>query len=643
MKKSILISISLLFLIANVQAIKVKFTVANMSVNTAEGSMGIFTSFKVFPNDYSNPDSLELIDIPSINYNDISEVVIEEIRLSEQSKTSFSQTAVFPVTNTSTFGNKTNTDFIQGNSYVFRLSVMTKSGQQLNLMNKSATTEIANPKMNCAKLNNVYRKACHNCFQESIVEPSEGGFYQALYYTRVVEVDIHKPRHSTNYLGHWEVRHKGFGNKNNCGGAIGEQNKDFGSCLNDIVAWHNINPNHDVIILHIDLKSDFQPGNSPQDLDDFLVQIFNSPEIYKPKDFLGNFNDMRVAAQQNNWPSMGDLTGKFIFVLTGKDSRLNDYMSQRTTSNAIAFCAASVTSENDVTNLSGFSSSLRKNIIFYNMQQANRIPFTGDDADFNTGYHTSALGYINRTYIIGTVGRPGNYDNSEYTHALNFQMNNVAVANIKSTFNSTYPDHGIQWKPTVENAYLNNTHIYSSFANVTQAATQTITASNLVVEPGANFRMIAGESITLLPGTELKAGSNVELRIDNCSYADYSLRPSATVEQLTQEQIDALMHELNKDLYTYTPENEKEIVRLNVYPNPTSEIINVSYTNYLLNEAIFTLYDLTGRVVSTKTYFPKNEGMQQFSLNTKTLKNGTYFYTLQVGEKIHNGKVVKID
>ena len=103
------------------------------------------------------------------------------------------------------------------------------------------------------------------------------------------------------------------------------------------------------------------------------------------------------------------------------------------------------------------------------------------------------------------------------------------------------------------------------------------------------------------------------------------------------------MHELAKDLYGYSPESENEVVRLKVYPNPSHDLVNISYTNYLLKEAFFNLYDLTGRIVKTKKYAPQNEGTQKFKLNISHLKPGTYFYSLQIGEKKQHGKVVKIE
>ena len=79
--KTILFCITLLTISFNAQAIKVKFILANMSTNVAEESVGIFTSFELFPDDFENTDSLntiDFVDFPFVSYNDIVQVMIDK-------------------------------------------------------------------------------------------------------------------------------------------------------------------------------------------------------------------------------------------------------------------------------------------------------------------------------------------------------------------------------------------------------------------------------------------------------------------------------------------------------------------------------------------------------------------------------------
>ena len=50
MRKFSLVGVALLLFTIQTKAIKAKFTVANMSVNVAEGSTGIFAAFLIYPN-----------------------------------------------------------------------------------------------------------------------------------------------------------------------------------------------------------------------------------------------------------------------------------------------------------------------------------------------------------------------------------------------------------------------------------------------------------------------------------------------------------------------------------------------------------------------------------------------------------------
>lgn len=625
-------------------AVKVKFTTANMSVNVAEGSIGIFTSFELFPDDFENTDSLnaiEFIDFPFVSYNNIAQVMIDKAMLSTESSPNFLRMASFIITDGISNGSRIDNDIVQGATYVFRLTVMDKNGQEFQLLNRELTIQLANPVLNCVKFNNIYRLAGHNTYQKSVAN----SLFTSLFFTRVLELDAHLPM-PFQPENDWHVIHSSYTstltNNNNCGSG----NKNFNVCLDDLVNWHNTYPNHDPITVFIDVFDWRSVTHTPTVFDNELIQKVGINNIYKPRDLLGNsFGNMRAAAQQNNWPSMGDLTGKFIFILTGSGGKISEYIAERYL-DAVAFSAAKVENISDVVNLPGIWPWLKNDIVFYNLQDFNKlVPGSWGDADFNIGYLTSSLNYVTRTYGIGIFGQPGDYSNSDYNEAINFNMNNIAVGNIDANFNPAgKPINGIQWVPDVTYPALVNDHIYSNYQNVTQAAIYNIVATDLIVEPEAHYRMIAGNNIDLQNNVDIKEGSDVDIRIDDCRYTDYTQRKSTpTGEQLTQEEINVLMHELDKELYGYTPADEKEIVRLYVFPNPTSNIVNISYTNYLLNNAIFTLYDLTGRLVKTENYTPQTEGNQHFSLSINELKTGTYFYTLQVGEQTYNGKVVKIN
>ena len=81
----------------------------------------------------------------------------------------FNRIATFINNDTIIYGGKLLTDFIQGESHLYRLVLIMNDNSEINLYDKNVILKQATPLMRCAKLNNIYRKACHNCFQESIV------------------------------------------------------------------------------------------------------------------------------------------------------------------------------------------------------------------------------------------------------------------------------------------------------------------------------------------------------------------------------------------------------------------------------------------------------------------------------------------
>jgi len=79
MVNKLIFCLGLLSITLSEKAIKVKFNIANMSVNIAEGSVGVFTAFELYPSTFIDVDSTnarELVDFETINYTDISEIAI---------------------------------------------------------------------------------------------------------------------------------------------------------------------------------------------------------------------------------------------------------------------------------------------------------------------------------------------------------------------------------------------------------------------------------------------------------------------------------------------------------------------------------------------------------------------------------------
>ena len=77
----------------------------------------------------------------------------------------------------------------------------------------------------------------------------------------------------------------------------------------------------------------------------------------------------------------------------------------------------------------------------------------------------------------------------------------------------------------------------------------------------------------------------------------------------------------------------EEFIEFNVYPNPASEVINISVNKVV--EAIVSVVDITGKVVKTSSL----NGLST-TVNTAGLTNGVYYVTISNGASTSTQKVV---
>lgn len=481
--------------------------------------------------------------------------------------------------------------------------------------------------LDCVKINHLYRKACHNCFEHSVITT----FAEALDETLVVELDInsHETNGSEASVGVWYVRHPpaNSNNKNNCINKLNNQSdQNFNICLENVQDWSIAHPGHDPIIVFIDLKpnyttSDFwRPNHGTTDLDNVLKQFAMNmgglDVLYKPSDLRGSFLTTREAAQNENWPSLGNMKNKFVFVLTGDNLHLNEYMTN-VGNGAMAFVAVNIDAFANSSNgyiPFGFNYSNSQEIIFYNLKDNQ----------------TAALSsFIPSNGLMSRSWQEGNTTQSQYGGSIAAKVNNIAIKNIYANNLNTFMDYqliGIN-NITIGGSSSNPHHISSQYNSILQHALIKLTVQDLIVQSGTTYNLRAGEEVDLLPGVDIQPGSNTDISIGTC--ADYSnnLRTTNTIpteiENLTEQEIKTLMEDPL------------------VYPNPAQSVVYIDYSNTHSEQAIFNLYDITGRLL--KTYETTNSDNQIFTLNINDLKEGTYFYTLQIGKQIKNGKLVKIN
>ncbi|NUO54971.1 MAG: hypothetical protein HOV80_39535 [Polyangiaceae bacterium] len=163
-----------------------------------------------------------------------------------------------------------------------------------------------------ATLFDVQQKSSHNSYER--LEPL---FDQMAYHrVRSLELDIHVDKGASwpPVAGDWYVYHDGPGDPTTC--------HRLSDCLRELRAFHDAVPDHELITIFVDLKTDWAAGgHQPVDFDARVGQTFSPDELVTPSflmDACPGAADLRDAvAGRCSWPTLASMRGRFAFALTG--------------------------------------------------------------------------------------------------------------------------------------------------------------------------------------------------------------------------------------------------------------------------------------------------------------------------------------
>lgn len=157
----------------------------------------------------------------------------------------------------------------------------------------------------------------------------------------------------------------------------------------------------------------------------------------------------------------------------------------------------------------------------------------------------------------------------------------------------------------------------SPFGSLTQNLNSGQMLSDLVVTSGAGYELIwyADPELTI----ELPANTIAE---ETTYYVVQSLQGCTSIALPVA--------------VTITPTaglNNEQLVNLNIYPNPSTDVINVSYPTSIEN---IEMFDLTGRKI-----FSKSVSEKEIQLNISHLNSGIYILNIKTDEGIGSKKFIK--
>ncbi len=177
-----------------------------------------------------------------------------------------------------------------------------------------------------AGLSHLAVTGVHNAYEQGrypyFVDALESGAH-------LVELDVWTDGLSRR----WRVSHDNpLGNKNNCEdtGTYADlrsrtRNHDLGSCLDNLRAWHEHHPDHDLMIVKLELKNGFDNrlGLGPDELDRLISA--KVPDVYRPADLLaGGHATLDAAARDDSWPTFEQLRGRILFTVIPGTFELNN-------------------------------------------------------------------------------------------------------------------------------------------------------------------------------------------------------------------------------------------------------------------------------------------------------------------------------
>lgn len=256
--------------------------------------------------------------------------------------------------------------------------------------------------------------------------------------------------------------------------------------------------------------------------------------------------------------------------------------------------------------------------------------------DSSTTPYKYAHGYVHYTGTSLTSWRTmmayGDACNGNETHCqrIKYWSNPDVSYNGNPTGDETWSNNAKVWENNATNVSTFNIDPTSiaitSADNSTDMdyacwrATQSITANNYTVESGQTVEMLATSSITLLPGTTIKAGAKFRAAIASQSpitnYPQFAPKRNNTLEQSNDIDISIKMLESNLNLKLSLEQDCKN--------------------------ATIRVYDILGRLqmeIISDTNLPSGE--HSFSTNLNKLNNGVYLLVTQIDNKNSINKFAK--
>lgn len=224
------------------------------------------------------------------------------------------------------------------------------------------------PNSDARPFDTVQFKVAHNAYRlrEDISTLLDEGF-------RGLELDIHRQGSG------WKVAHTGK-----------ERGLGLDVHLSRLRDWSRRTPGHDPVVLHIDMKSVVEDVKSDGEAVSRQVREgLGRDRIYSASDRRGEHPSLISALKHSSWPTMTELSGKFLVCVTGNRFFKEQYAKHREVEQ-LCFC------DFDVIRLSGVARVEERGRAFLNVE------WTGESSARILDRLRSHRGFIVRVYTANS-------------------------------------------------------------------------------------------------------------------------------------------------------------------------------------------------------------------------------------------------
>jgi hypothetical protein len=162
--------------------------------------------------------------------------------------------------------------------------------------------------------------------------------------------------------------------------------------LGYLLSYHVNNPQHDPILVHIDIKSTRGSYEAfPQEIDTYVTSWFDRKLIFKPSDLTTDLRNLLTASVDNQWPTIGALSDKFLFCLTGNPTWKTHYAAKMDSS---SLCFADMDLSDAVTDIKELELPLDRIFVNLHLFSRNYKKWKALIPELNR------RGYISRGWVI---------------------------------------------------------------------------------------------------------------------------------------------------------------------------------------------------------------------------------------------------